>query len=248
MIIEPERDQFFTQSEGKTEASTFDCVAEGNPIPLVQWYKIKKDKREVDLSIGNDKPYRLIISGKELEGGRNVYVCVAENRQATVNRTVNIVVTTGTIETDVIDQTNKQIDNQETLDSDQAINLANLVDSVIRQVKYDVVAKLNTTITNGSNKSDDSVAITSASKLFHNVIGRWDGVVRSENKTDNKSDTNQDQTLFNTNTGLIQSSQNLQNGTTNLQKVSLEYFKLNFLSSFHLNSINFIFKDVSHYS
>ena len=219
MIYNPERDLFFTQSEGKEKDLEFQCAADGNPIPLISWFKVEKGGNELDLSIDNAEPFKLNIIGKDLEGGRNVYICRAFNRQAVVNRTVNIVVATGNIDTDVIEETNEQIDNQVTLDGDQATNLASLVDSVIQQVRVETVYKFNTTGYNGTNKSDENVAITSASQLFRNVIDRWDGNTRMENNTE----TNDDQTLFNTNSGLIQSTQNLQNGTTNLTEQQVSY-------------------------
>ena len=204
-IYNPERDQFFTQSEDDKQDRNFQCAAYGNPIPLVNWFRIKNDKTEIDLSIGNPKPFELTVLGKDLEEGRNVYICRAANRQAVVNRTVNIVVTAGIIATDVIEQTNEQIDNQDTLNGEQAINLANLVDSVIMQ---GVGPKLNITNSNVTNGTENP--ITSASQLFRNVINRWDANSRI-NSTNKASD---DQTLFTTNTGLIQSTQVLQNGST----------------------------------
>ena len=197
-IYNPERDQFLTQSEDDKKDREFQCAAYGNPIPLINWFRIKNDKTEVDLGIGNPEPYKLTVFGKDLEEGRNVYICRAASRQAGVNRTVNIVVTTGIIAPDVIEQTNEQIDNQDTLNGEQAINLANLVDSVIMQ---GIGHKLNIT------KSNET-AITLASLLFRNVINRWDA---NSNLTNKASDV---QTLFTTNIGLIQSTQVLQNGST----------------------------------
>ena len=221
-IYNPDRDQFFTQSEGdKEQKYNFQCAANGNPTPLVNWYKIEKDGTEIDLSIDNPESYLLTILGGDLVGGRNLYICRASNRQAVVNRSVSIVVTTDIIESDVILETNEQIDNQESLNGEQATNLANLVDSVILQV---MEPKLNLTSSNGTNVS----AIVSASELFRNVIDRWDGNGRSMNNLTN--DTNEDQTLFNTNTGLIRSTQVRQNGSTALtdQLVSLEFTIYNF--------------------
>ena len=217
MIYDPERDQFFTQSEGKEQMYTFQCAATGNPVPLISWFRIEKDGSEVDLSVNNGVPYKLNVFGGNLEGGRNVYICRASNRQAVVNRTVNIVITFGNIETDAIEETNDQVNNQVTLNGDQATNIASLVDYVIQKVRVETVYKFNTTGYNGTNKSDENVAITSASQLFRNVIDRWDGNTRRENNTE----TNED--LFNTNSGLIQSTQNLQNGTTDITEQQVSY-------------------------
>ena len=131
---------------------------------------------------------------------RNVFVCVARNRQGNSTRTVSIVVRDETIDANDIDQTNEQINVQENLDSVQATNLAELVDTVLVQ------SSMVTETANGTSNG----TILPASILFRNVVDRWDQNVR------NNDDMNENQVLFNTNTELIRSTQPLQNGTTGL--------------------------------
>ena len=116
------------------------------------------------------------------------------NRQGNSTRTVSIIVTNEIIDTDDIDQTNEQINIQENLDSVQATNLAELVDTVLVQSSM-----VNETVNGTSNGT-----ILPASILFRNVVDRWDA--------QNENNTNEN--LFNTSTALIRSTELSQNGTT----------------------------------
>ena len=212
-IYNPERDHFFTQSEDDKEDRAFQCAAHGNPIPLINWFRIRNDKTEIDLSIDNPVPHELTIFGKDLEEGHNLYICRASNRQGVVNRTVNIVVSTSITEGDVIQQTNEQINNQATLNSEQAINLASLIDAAILQLRSGV-STLNISLFNESILADENRVITAVFQLFRNVVNRWDGDVSNRYR----NGTSVTHFLFKTTTNLIQFSQNLQNGTTSLHE------------------------------
>ena len=196
MIFEPARDVFITTREDPDNEFFYSCAAEGNPTPLVRWYR-----DDVEFNPNSSKPFEITITMRDLgDQARNVFVCVARNRQGNSTRTVSIVVRDENIDPNDIDQTNEQINIQENLDATQATNLAELVDTVLVQNSM-----VNETVNGTSNGT-----ILPASILFRNVVDRWDQNVR------NNDDMNENQVLFNTNTELIRSTQPLQNGTTGI--------------------------------
>ena len=190
MISEPARDVFMTTREDPTNEFFYSCAAEGNPTPLVRWYR-----DDVEFNPNSSRPFEITITMRDLGNqARNVFVCVARNRQGNSTRTVSIVVTNENIDTNDIDETNEQINIQESLDSEQATNLAELVDTVLVQSSM-----VNETVNGTSNGT-----ILPASILFRNVVDRWDA--------QNENNTNEN--LFNTNAELIRSTELSQNGTT----------------------------------
>ena len=200
VITKPSKDVFVTQPEDSEQSHNYECVAEGIPIPLVYWYR---NGTRIE-----DTTYDLEITRKDLDVGSNLFVCIAENRQGTVNRTVSIVLTSDQIDTTVIEDTNELINNQVSLDGEQATNLATLVDSVI----LETINGNETSYTPESNETmtSEPKKITLASDLFLNVIDRWDPDTRR-----NDSNDTEDRVLFNTNANLLNTTRNLQKGFTN---------------------------------
>ncbi|KAI6660980.1 Phosphatidylinositol phosphatase PTPRQ-like isoform X2 [Oopsacas minuta] len=206
-ITLPVKDEFITQSVKDNINYTRECVAEASPIPLIYWYK-----NDEAVPFANSS-FQITITKSDLEEGLNAFVCRAINRQGTVNRTVNILLLSESVDNVVIEDTNDQIDNQETLDGEQVTNLANLVDSVIAETINDTI-DMNT-----ENKTNGTVKINLASKLFLNVIDRWD-----QNARKNDSNEKEDEVLFTTNTGLLFSTRSFQGGATNLTEY-IDYTK-----------------------
>lgn len=200
IITEPSNDVFVTQTIDYNGPNLrYECVAEGIPIPLVYWFR---NGTRVE-----NTTFDLEIKKEDLDEGRNVFVCVARNRQGIVNRTVSIVVTSDQIDTTVIEGTNELINNQVSLDGEQATNVATLVDSVIMET-------VNGNETGYAPDPNDTLKsepkkITLASNLFLNVIARWNPDTRR-----NGSNDTDDRILFNTNAGLLNTTRSLQKGTT----------------------------------
>ena len=193
-----------TTREDPTNEFFYSCAAEGNPTPLVRWYR-----DDVEFNPNSSRPFEITITMRDLgDQARNVFVCVARNRQGNSTRTVSIIVTKSidtndtdtsidtNIDTNDIDEANEQINIQESLDSEQATNLAELVDTVLVQ----------NSIVNGIVNGTSNGTILPASILFRNVVDRWDA--------QNENNTNEN--LFNTNTALIRYTLLLQNGTTSI--------------------------------
>ena len=203
VITKPSKDEFITRAENDNEAIVYECIAEGIPIPLVYWYYNNETRIE-------NTTYLLNIT-ETLGEGRHVYICIAENRQGNASRTVSVVVTSDQIGTDVIEGTNDLINDQDLLDGEQAINLASLVDSVIKETINENKNENGTSYTPESDNSTktEPKKITLASDLFLNVINKWDPDTRR-----NDSKVREDEALFNTNANLLNTTRTLQKGVT----------------------------------
>ena len=123
------RDQFIT-IENVSEFRTFDfeCAAEGNPTPLINWY------RRDGSNIKNYQPYshNVNFTTNDLKSNQtNVYICNASNRVESVLRTITINVITENIPLSILNDTVNQIDQQPSVDNLQAGNITLLVNATL---------------------------------------------------------------------------------------------------------------------
>lgn len=154
----------------------YECTAIGNPIPLVQW--VFDNGTRLDFFTP-----RIVIHEIDINGtGRHDFNCFAENRVGNQTRLISIFITGGMVSADDIDDTISQVGNQDSINGEQAIGLAQLIEGSIS-------VNMNSTTDNMTNTSN---ADESLSSLYLQVTRIFDGSSAGQsgiNELQNSSNT-----------------------------------------------------------
>ena len=215
-IYNPMRDQFITIEKAEFQKFHFDCGAEGNPTPLVNWTRMDKS------SIGNYQPYssNLSFTTNDLKLNQiNVYVCNASNRVGSVQRIITVNYETQNVSMGVLSvlrETLTQIDLQPSINSEQAQNISALVVSSL-----DSTANYTTDL-NCTNEfiSTPNCPFDKIKKTQIRTVANMTLQVNIKLEEDTL-DQNSSQILFSGNARVVQSSLAIQNGTTQNNKTQV---------------------------
>ena len=206
------RDQFIA-IENVSEFRTFDfeCAAEGNPTPLINWY------RRDGSNIKNYQPYSYNVSftTNDLKSNQtNVYICNASNRVESVLRTITIYVITENIPLNFLNDTVNQIDQQPSVDNLQAGNITLLVNATLTSAD----------MSQGDSDSNCSDRMKQDAMLYpncfaNNSIDQVRAAIEILPQVTTKLeedglDRQTSEFVFSVNAKAIQSSLKIQNGTT----------------------------------
>ena len=121
------KDQFITiKNASKFQLFYFECAAEGNPTPLINWY------RRDGSNIKDYQPYSHYVSftTKDLKSNQNnVYVCNVSNSIGSAIRKIIVSLITE-IGPDLLNDTLNLIRFQPSINSQQALNITILASSI----------------------------------------------------------------------------------------------------------------------
>ena len=199
----PDKDQFITKRDGSVVLFyEFECAAEGNPIPLVNWYR--KDGIPIP-SYKTYSPILNITSGDLLIGKPNEYICNASNRRGVDTKTTHFNIVTDSVNSEILNNTLNLVEAQVTIDSEQAVNVLALVDVALDSSPLDDASTQLNYSANTTAGSTNTSQILLATKILPLVADKLIA---------DTLDTNSSVEMFRVNAKAVQLSLEKQNRST----------------------------------
>ncbi|KAI6660982.1 Phosphatidylinositol phosphatase PTPRQ-like [Oopsacas minuta] len=202
-ILIPESDVFITVQEAVVDEFSryYECVASGNPIPLIHW--IRNDETRLDA-------FNITINGTSLVRGSNIFRCVASSRNGEDSLVVSVILVSEEIDVSAISDTQELVSNQTSLNEEETDDLSSLIRTSVQSVDSNRM--------NNSANSTNSNSTANSTEIVDAVSGLYSDVIRL---TEMGISRNTSVNLFSTGGELVRASQNDQGIAENQEIPSL---------------------------